>query len=203
MPVDPRSDLPVRIAMEISKALGKTINPSELYAHDNNDLGAWKSQSRYDYDHEEDDQYIFNNRRVACFDLLHDPSGMRSSSIPLQIAFNEQQNMQVIARCAIHEVYESLEHNFEQKQAAVFDPEDLDRKRKVGIEITLDSEAPIQAISLPNGNFRIFQDSTGTAAQFSSDAMHYDSREHGTKLVEFATEYIGTSVRLSLLEFVP
>lgn len=190
VPVDPRSDLPVRIAKAVSETLGIKINPSQFYTHDDSPLGVWHSSRRFDYEHEEENRYLFHNRRVTCFNLLQDPSGTATAAIPLQVKFHEEKNMRLFARCAIHEVHESPTHNFEGQSTPVFDPTDSDWKKKIGLELTLNTTSPILARTLPNGNFIMFSESVGQASKFEPGIVQYDSREHGTNLVKFAADYI-------------
>lgn len=190
MPVDPRSELPVRIAKAISDALGIKLNPSQFYSHDNSDPGVFHSSIRRDLDHKEDGQYLFHNRRVTCFNLLQAPSNAASGAIPLQTDFNQEKNMQIFARCAIHEVHESPDHDFEGQSNPVFNASDLGWRKKVGLEITLDTTSPIYGKTQPNGNFVVFDGSVGLAAKFEPGVAQYDTREHGTKLVNFARDHV-------------
>lgn len=193
MPIDPRSELPVRIAKAVSDILGVKINPSNFYTHDDDTpVGTWRSsvQKRYDYERDTQELPLFHNRRVTCFDLIHDTSKTPAGAIPLKTDFNGKEGMHVFARCAIHEVHDSPNHDFNGQNNPVFDPSDQEWAKKVGVELTLDTTSPIQERTLPNGNFAVFFNSTGQASTFASGVAQYDPREHGTRLVNFASGYI-------------
>jgi len=200
VPVDPRSDLPIRIAKTLSETLGVRINPSQLYSIDGGPLGVWHSSRRYDYDHEEDDQHLFHNRRVTCFNLLLDPTRELSGTIPLQVKFNDDHNMSVFARCAIHEVYESRKHNLEGQSNPAFDPNEVGFKRKIGLEITLDALSPIRPRTHTNGNYSVFLESAGQSVKFEQGVMRYDPLQHGTELVVYATDTLSGGFKPEALE---
>lgn len=202
MPVDPRSELPVRIAKSLAEVVGQKINPSQLYTYDGSPLGGWDASRRFDYEHEAENRYLFHYRRVTCFNLLQDTSVNPVGAIPLQVKFNEEENQRVFARCAIHEVYQSPNEMVLGQGNPTFDPNMAPCMRKIGLEVTLDLDSPIRPITLTNGNFIVFSGSTGQAVQFDPLLMQYSPREHGTRLVNFATEYIGESFKPNFDEIV-